>query len=254
MKELSKLGVEAVLAGKALPGELMVGESLAKYFARLYLHTKDSRDEQLSQRDAQIAALKADFISLDKQMSVLEQTGIADRDRAQKAEAQIAELAKQEPTTDEANHCALVLEYIGQFESEDIDSDTVDMRFEIDGLDTGSDVSITEYATRSAKVIRGLLNRAAPPAPFVVKGLADAYDDGHGTEWLRKETVYAAIKAAGGSVADIDNTAQQYEALAGWKMVPIEPTAEMYDAGDKQLATKQVWDAMLAAAPKPEGQ
>ncbi|MGC8427042.1 hypothetical protein ACP3S8_19955 [Mixta calida] len=52
----------------------------------------------------------------------------------------------------------------------------------------------------------------------------------------------------------IDNTAQQYEALAGWKMVPIEPTAAMYDAGDKQLATKQVWDAMLAAAPKPEGQ
>ncbi|WP_313159226.1 hypothetical protein [Mixta calida] len=52
----------------------------------------------------------------------------------------------------------------------------------------------------------------------------------------------------------IDNTAQQYEVLAGWKMVPVEPTAEMYDAGDKQLATKQVWDAMLAAAPKPEGQ
>lgn len=151
MKELSKLGVEAVLAGKALPGELMVGESLAKYFARLYLHTKDSRDEQLSQRDAQItrltterdalreekigknsntrdaadiyfqlveeceippggslvqyvdglkeqiAALKADFIRLDRQMSVLEQTGITDRDRADKAEAQIAELAKQEP-------------------------------------------------------------------------------------------------------------------------------------------------------------
>lgn len=45
----------------------------------------------------QIAELKADFISLDKQMSVLEQTGIADRDRAQKAEAQLAELAKQEP-------------------------------------------------------------------------------------------------------------------------------------------------------------
>lgn len=52
----------------------------------------------------------------------------------------------------------------------------------------------------------------------------------------------------------IDNTAQQYEALAGWKLVPVEPTAEMYDAGDKQLATKQVWDAMLGAAPKPEGE
>lgn len=51
----------------------------------------------------------------------------------------------------------------------------------------------------------------------------------------------------------IDNIAQPYEAPAGWRMVPVEPTAEMYDAGDKQLATKQVWDAMLAAAPNPAG-
>ncbi|MDU4288381.1 hypothetical protein [Mixta calida] len=67
-----------------------------------------------------------------------------------------------------------------------------------------------------------------------------------GARWMRGK-ILSRLNA-------IDNTAQQYEALAGWKMVPIEPTAEMYDAGDKQLATKQVWDAMLAAAPKPEGQ
>jgi len=54
--------------------------------------------------------------------------------------------------------------------------------------------------------------------------------------------------------SSIDKTAQQYEAVAGWKLVPVEPTAEMHDAGDKQLATKQVWDAMLGAAPKPEGE
>lgn len=33
-------------------------------------------------------------------------------------------------------------------------------------------------------------------------------------------------------------------------MVPKEPTGQMYDAGDRQMATKQVWDAMLAAAPQ----
>lgn len=38
----------------------------------------------------------------------------------------------------------------------------------------------------------------------------------------------------------------------GWVMVPVEPTSEMYDAGDRQLATKQVWDAMVAAAPQQE--
>ncbi|ABP59704.1 hypothetical protein [Enterobacter sp. 638] len=40
----------------------------------------------------------------------------------------------------------------------------------------------------------------------------------------------------------------------GWVMVPVEPTAEMYDAGDRQLATKQVWDAMIAAAPQQENE
>ncbi|HCC5834852.1 hypothetical protein [Citrobacter farmeri] len=39
----------------------------------------------------------------------------------------------------------------------------------------------------------------------------------------------------------------------GYALVPIEPTAEMYDAGDRQLATKQVWDAMIAAAPQQDG-
>lgn len=38
----------------------------------------------------------------------------------------------------------------------------------------------------------------------------------------------------------------------GYVMVPKEPTAKMYDAGDQQMATKQVWDAMIAAAPQPQ--
>lgn len=140
MKELSKQDIEVVLAGKGLPGELLAGESLAKYFARLYLHTKDSRDEQLSQRDAQIAALKADFIRLDRQMSVLEQTGITDRDRADKAEAQIAELANQEP---------------------------VAWRIGGDGCPehlSGDKKYAYEYPRRT---IEPLFTRAAPPAPFV---------------------------------------------------------------------------------------
>ncbi|HDS1237622.1 TPA: hypothetical protein QEG37_002012 [Pluralibacter gergoviae] len=36
----------------------------------------------------------------------------------------------------------------------------------------------------------------------------------------------------------------------GWVLVPVEPTADMYEAGDQQLATKQVWDSMIAAAPQ----
>lgn len=61
----------------------------------------------------------------------------------------------------------------------------------------------------------------------------------------------------------IDNTAQQYEALAGWKMVPVEPTWEMLAADgcskhhegqecSHHENRKRIWRAMLAAAPKPE--
>ncbi|HIH9959358.1 hypothetical protein ABNF90_27640 [Raoultella ornithinolytica] len=62
--------------------------------------------------------------------------------------------------SDEVQHVAAVLELIGSFEAADIDSDTVDLRFEIDDVDTGSDVSISEYAARGAAIIRMLAGNA----------------------------------------------------------------------------------------------
>ena len=56
----------------------------------------------------------------------------------------------------------------------------------------------------------------------------------------------------------IDNTAPQYEALAGWKMVPVEPTDEMlaayYDKSIAPISRLSVigYRAMLEAAPKQE--
>lgn len=55
MRQLSKKEVGAVLAGYALPAELLCGESLASYFSRLYMEAND----ELAKRDAQIAALNA---------------------------------------------------------------------------------------------------------------------------------------------------------------------------------------------------
>ncbi len=64
----------------------------------------------------------------------------------------------------------------------------------------------------------------------------------------------------------IDNTAQQYEALAGWKMVPVEPTEEMVAAWRKDMNQSYArefsekigedevvfaYQSMLAAAPTP---
>ncbi|MBW5930430.1 hypothetical protein CFM96_17490 [Klebsiella michiganensis] len=63
---------------------------------------------------------------------------------------------REQVVPDEVEHVAAVLELIGGFEAADIDSDTVDLRFEIDDVDTGSDVSITEYAARGSAIIRML--------------------------------------------------------------------------------------------------
>lgn len=101
------------------------------------------RDAQNSELRAQKAALKADFIRLDRQMSVLEQTGITDRDRADKAEAQIAELAKQEP----------VYQFIMN-------------RPDIDGYIEWVDCN-KDYFDSCGDDMRRIVY-AAPPAPFVV--------------------------------------------------------------------------------------
>ncbi|EPT8947161.1 ead/Ea22-like family protein [Cronobacter malonaticus] len=51
-----------------------------------------------------------------------------------------------------------ILEYIASFEPADIDSDTVDLRFEDEnGCDTGCDVSIVEECRRSADLVGELI-------------------------------------------------------------------------------------------------
>jgi len=56
------------------------------------------------------------------------------------------------------------------------------------------------------------------------------------------DAIYAAYRGSAQGVPE------------GCVMVPKEPTAKMYDAGDQQMTTKQVWDAMLAAAPQPQNE
>ena len=52
-----------------------------------------------------------------------------------------------------------VLGYIASFESEDIDGDDLELRFETeDGFDTGCDISITSQCQDAADVMQQLLN------------------------------------------------------------------------------------------------
>ena len=56
-----------------------------------------------------------------------------------------------------AKASVFTLEYISQFEPADIDSDDVDLRLEVDGRDTGTNVSIVDECGQAAKVIGALV-------------------------------------------------------------------------------------------------
>lgn len=56
-----------------------------------------------------------------------------------------------------AKASVFTMEYISQFEPADIDSDDVDLRFEVDGRDTGTNVSIVDECGQAARVIGALV-------------------------------------------------------------------------------------------------
>ncbi|MBC4812841.1 hypothetical protein H8L49_23775 [Klebsiella quasipneumoniae] len=56
-----------------------------------------------------------------------------------------------------AKASVFTLEYISQFEPADIDSDDVDLRLEVGGRDTGTNVSIVDECGQAAKVIGALV-------------------------------------------------------------------------------------------------
>ena len=62
-----------------------------------------------------------------------------------------------EALINEAKQSSFVMEYISNFQSEDIDSDDVDLRFEADGVDTGCDVSIVDQCGKAATLIDSLI-------------------------------------------------------------------------------------------------
>ncbi|HHF8305940.1 TPA: hypothetical protein ACPT7H_005307 [Klebsiella pneumoniae] len=93
---------------------------------------------------------------LQHQISAIEGAGITDSNTLAAFKLALAAMSSKPVVPDEVERVAAVLELIGSFEATDIDSDTVDLRFEIDDVDTGSDVSITEYAARGSAIIRML--------------------------------------------------------------------------------------------------
>ena len=64
-----------------------------------------------------------------------------------------------------AKASAFTMEYISQFEASDIDSDDVDLRFEVDGVETGTNVSIVDECGQAAQMIRTLVEALEAEQP-----------------------------------------------------------------------------------------
>lgn len=99
---------------------------------------------------------------------------------------------------DEARMCAFILEQIGSIEADDLDSDTVELRFELNGVDTGSDVSITDYATRASGVISRLLSVLPFTKSDSVTNHADDIAFDHFATACKAKLENARVKGRGG--------------------------------------------------------
>ncbi|ELW4723655.1 ead/Ea22-like family protein [Salmonella enterica] len=65
---------------------------------------------------------------------------------------------KQALLVSKAKASAFAMRYISQFEVSDIDSDDIDLRFEVDGTETGTTVSIVDECGHAAQIITALLD------------------------------------------------------------------------------------------------
>lgn len=65
---------------------------------------------------------------------------------------------KQALLVSKAKASVFTMGYISQFEASDIDSDDIDLRFEVDGTETGTIVSIVDECGHAAQIITALLD------------------------------------------------------------------------------------------------
>lgn len=72
---------------------------------------------------------------------------------------------KQALLVSKAKASVFTMRYISQFEASDIDSDDIDLRFEVDGTETGTTVSIVDECGHAAQIITALLDELEANKP-----------------------------------------------------------------------------------------
>lgn len=70
----------------------------------------------------------------------------------------MSNIDKQALLVSKAKVSVFTMGYISQFEASEIDSDDIDLRFEVDGVETGTTVSIVDECGHAAQIITALLD------------------------------------------------------------------------------------------------
>ena len=179
---------------------------------------------------------------LQHQISAIEGAGITDSNTLAAFKLALAAMSSKPVVADEVEHVAAVLELIGSFEATDIDSDTVDLRFEIADVDTGSDVSITEYAARGSAIIRMLAGNApVNPDSCILEALENIQTE---NEVARDQLVILQLKLL-----------KQQRKIAELESRTVKlPEPEQWDITQVLLCKKKVVAAIRAAGIKVEAE
>ncbi|WXR81773.1 hypothetical protein WI235_19220 [Salmonella enterica subsp. enterica serovar Infantis] len=106
----------------------------------------------------------------------------------------MSNIDKQALLVSKAKASVFTMGYISQFEASDIDSDDIDLRFEVDAVETGTTVSIVDECGHAAQIITALLDELE--------------------------------KAQRANVAQDDHINQQQAALSNWRKVTKKPLSK----------------------------
>ncbi|EED5527150.1 ead/Ea22-like family protein [Salmonella enterica subsp. enterica serovar Muenchen] len=113
----------------------------------------------------------------------------------------MSNIDKQALLVSKAKASVFTMEYISQFEASDIDSDDVDLRFEVDGVETGTTVSIVDECGHAAQIITALLDELEhykSREERVTKLVLD-----NSTSW---DVLYEKLAAAERRIAELERT------------------------------------------------
>ncbi|EOH7298941.1 TPA: ead/Ea22-like family protein [Salmonella enterica] len=121
----------------------------------------------------------------------------------------MSNIDKQALLVSKAKASVFTMGYISQFEASDIDSDDIDLRFEVDAVETGTTVSIVDECGHAAQIITALLDELEhykSREERVTKLVMD-----NSTSW---DALYKKLEAAEKRIAELDKRLIEYAGIA----------------------------------------